>query len=173
MESCPICHIFIQDWFTQPLSPQHTIYKDIHPKRLVRILPEITPIFIRFIKDLTFYDLTGIFFAIERILMDATMDMMFESKDVIDDLLLRLSWTSMTDHYIRKAPGDISLIEDIMKEACICKSSSNEKELIGYYLTNMIINMKEVHTCHVSSRPPEAPENTYISVSTVKDDLYD
>lgn len=173
MESCPICHIFIKDWFTQPLSPQHTLYKEIHPKRLLRILPQVAPIFISLIKDLTFYDLTGIFFAIERILMDATIDMLYEDKSVIDDMLLRLSWTSMTDHYIRKTPGDIGLIEYILKEACVCKS--NEKELIGYYLTNMIMNMKEVHACHVSIRSASSPSpgDTVISIPVEKDDLYD
>ena len=59
------------------------------------------------------------------------------------------------------------MIEDILKGACVCKR--NEKELIGYYLTNMIMNMKEVHEFHV---PPIA--NTCITiVSTEKDELYD
>jgi len=170
MESCPRCHIFIQDWFTQPLSPQHTLYGEIHPKRLLRVLPKIAPIFIRLIKGLTFYDITGVFFTIERILMNATMDLMFESKDVIDDMLLRLSWTSMTDHYIRKAPGEIGLIEDILKEAYVCKN--NEKELIGYYLTNMIMDIKDVHSSHGSIKSPSASaKDTYIIIQ--RDDLYD
>jgi len=167
MEKCPMCHIFIQDWFTQPVSPQETIYNEIHPKRLLGVLPEIAPIFIRLIKGLTAYDITGIFFTIEIILIDATVNVLFDTKDVVNDMLLRLSWTSMADHYIKKAPGEIQMIEDILKEACVCKRS--EKELIGYYLTNMIMNMKEVHACHV---PPIA--NSCITiVSTEKDELYD
>jgi len=176
-----MCHVFIQDWFTQPFSPQHTLFKEIHPKRLLRVMPEVAPIFIRFIKDLTFYDLTGIFFVVERILIDATVNLMFEPKEVVDDLLVRLSWTTMTDHYIGKAPGEIRLIEDILKEACVCKL--NEKELIGYYLTNMIMSMKEVHSCHVnlstpgaSHSPVASPAHTYITIgigATEKDDLYD
>lgn len=170
MESCPKCHIFIQDWFTQPFSPDHTLYGEIHHKRLLRVLPEVAPIFIRFIKGLTFYDVTGVFFAIERILIDATTNLIFETRDVIDDKLVRLSWTSMTDHYILKAPGEIRMIEDILKEACVYKNNdSDKKELIGYYLTNMIMNMKEVHSFHVS---PIA--NTCITIgSTEKDELYD
>jgi hypothetical protein len=173
METCPMCHVFIQDWFSQPLSPTHTLYKEIHPKRLDRVLPQITPIFIRFIKGLTFYDLTGVFFTIERILIDATLNLMFEPKHVVDDLLLRLSWTAMTDHYIGKDASEIRLIEDILKESCVCKS--NEKELIGYYLTNMIMNMKEVHSSHVSIRSPsvEAAKDTYITIGPTHDDLYD
>ena len=174
MESCPKCHIFIQDWFTQPFSPDHTLYNEIHSKSLLRVLPEVAPIFIRFIKGLTFYDTEGIFVAIERILIDATSDVLFHTKDVVDDMLLRLSWTSMADHYIKKVPGEIQLIESILKDSCVCKQG--EKELIGYYLTNMIINMKEVHECHV---PPQAsplslPGNTCITIgSTEKDELYD
>lgn len=174
MDTCSRCHIFIQDWFTQPVSPQEIIYSEIHPKRLLRVLPEVAPIFIRLIKGLTSYDITGIFFTIEVILIDATVNVLFDTKDVVDDMLLRLSWTSMTDHYIKKAPAEIQMIEDILKGACVCKR--NEKELIGYYLTNMIMNMKEVHGFHV---PPQAsplslPDNTCITiVSTEKDELYD
>ena len=178
METCPICRVFIQDWFTQPLSPKHTLYGEIHPKRLNRVLPEIAPIFIRFIKGLTFYDITGVFFAIERKLIDATMDMLYEDKHVIDDKLLRLSWTVMADHYINKDAGEIRLIEDILKGASVCKS--NEKELIGYYLTNMIVEMKEVHSSHVKPLTPSPPgassassEETVISIPVEKDDLYD
>jgi hypothetical protein len=162
MDTCSRCHIFIQDWFTQPFSPDHTLYNEIHPKRLLRVLPEIASIFIRFIKGLTFYDIEGIFVVIERILIDATVNVLFHTKDVVDDMLVRLSWTSMTDHYILKAPGEIGMIEDILKEACVCKQG--EKELIGYYLTNMIINLKEVHACHVPSTPLSLPDNNYITV---------
>ena len=168
-----MCHVFIQDWFSQPLSPAHTLYREIHPKRLLRVLPEVAPIFIRFVKSLTFYDLTGIFFTIEKTLINAAANLMFESKDFVDDFLLRLSWTTMTDHYIGKDAGEIRLIEDILKEACVCKS--NEKELIGYYLTNMIMNMKEVHSCHVSIGSPsvEPSKDTYITIGPTHDDLYD
>lgn len=180
MESCPKCYIFIQDWFTQPLSPKHTLYKEIHPKRLLRVLPELAPIFIRFIKDLTFYDITGVFFKIEGILLNATADILYEPKEVIDDKLLRLSWTTMTDHYIRKDAGEILLIEDILKGASVCKG--NEKELIGYYLTSMIVEMKEVHSSHINPlTPPEsspslgASGNSYITIGigSTRDDLYD
>jgi hypothetical protein len=175
METCPICRIFIEDWFTQPLSPQHTLYGDIHAKRLNRVLPDVAPIFIRFIKGLTFYDITGVFFTIERKLIDATMDMLYEDKNVIDDKLLRLSWTVMTDHYIAKDAGEIRLIENILREACVCKT--NEKELIGYYLTNMIVEMKDVHSSHVSKNevPEPASTDTYITIGigANRDELYD
>jgi hypothetical protein len=170
METCQICRIFIQDWFTQPLSPQHTLFKEIHPKRLLRVLPQLAPIFIRFINGLTFYDITGVFFAIERKLIDATMDMLYEDKAVIDDKLVRLSWTTMTDHYIRKDAGEILLIENILTEACVCKG--NEKELIGYYLTNMIVERKEVHSSHVSIKSPSATD-TFITIGATRDELYD
>ena len=175
METCPICRIFIEDWFTQPLSPQHTLYREIHPKRLNRVLSEIAPIFIRFMKGLTFYDITGVFFTIERKLIDATMEMLYEDKHVIDDKLLRLSWTVMTDHYITKDASEIRLIENILREACVCKT--NEKELIGYYLTSMIVEMKDVHSSHVSNKevPEPASTDTYITIGigANRDELYD
>lgn len=171
-----MCYVFIQDWFSQPLSPAHTLYREIHPKRLLRVLPEVAPIFIRFIKGLTFYDITGIFFTIEKTLINAAANLMFEPKDFVDDFLLRLSWTTMADHYIGKNANEIRLIEDILTESYVCKG--NQKELIGYYLTDMIVNMKEVHACHVSIRSPPINEalaatDTFITIGPTHDDLYD
>lgn len=175
METCRMCHIFVQDWFTQPFSPDHALYDEIHPKRLLRVLPKVAPIFIRFIKDLTYYDIDGIFTSIERILINATTYMIFEPKEVVDSNLARLSWISMADHYIGKAPDDIRMIEGILKDSCVCKKG--EKELIGYYLTSMIMTLKEVHSCHVSIRsassPSPSPGDTVISIPVEKDDLYD
>lgn len=174
-----MCRVFIQDWFTQPLSPQHSLYGEIHPKRLLRVLPEVAPIFIRFIKGLTYYDIDGIFTTIERILINATAYMIFEPKEVVNNNLLRLSWISMVDHYIGKAPDDIRMIEDILKDSYVCKKgSSNEKELIGYYLTSMIMTLKELHSCHVSIRAAPSAGDTYITfgigsnITLEKDDLY-
>jgi len=164
-----MCSVFIQDWFTQPLSPQHLIYDQIHPKRLLRVLPEVAPIFIRFIKSLTYYEIEGIFTTIERILINATAYMIFEPKEVVDANLARLSWISMADHYIGKDPDEIRMIEAILKDSYVCKNG--EKELIGYYLTNMIMTLKEVHSCHVSIKAPSG--DTVISIPVEKDDLYD
>lgn len=176
METCPLCRVFIQDWFTQPFSPQHLIYGQIHPKRLLRVLPEIAPIFIRFIKSLTNYDIDGIFILIERILINATAYMIFEPKEVVDSNLARLSWISMADHYNGKDPDEIRMIESILKDSYVCKNNS-EKELIGYYLTNMILSLKEVHSCHVSIKnappsPSPSPGDTVISIPVEKEDLY-
>jgi len=170
-----MCRIFIQDWFTQPLSPQHLIYGQIHPKRLLRVLPEVAPIFIRFIKSLTYYEIEGIFTTIERILINATAYMIFEPKEVVDANLARLSWICMADHYIGKDPDEIRMIEAILKDSYVCKNG--EKELIGYYLTDMIMTLKEVHSCHVSIKiaplSPSPPSDNYITISPIeKDDLY-
>jgi hypothetical protein len=52
-----------------------------------------------------------------------------------------------------------------------------EKELIGYYLTNMIVEMKDVHSSHVSKKevPEAASTDTYITIGigANRDELYD
>lgn len=146
MDTCKRCNTFLQDWFTQPFSPKEVLYNDIHPKRLLQVLPYITPIFIRLIKDMTYYDMHGIFLTIEGIRLNATVDILFETREVIQKKLMMLSWSCMTEHYSGKAAGEIQIIEDILKDACVCKGC--EKELIGYYLTNMIHCLKDIHSSH-------------------------
>lgn len=146
MDTCKRCKVFLEDWFTQPFSPKEILYTHIHPKRLLRVLPHIAPIFIRLIKDLTYYDMYGIFLQIEGIRLNATVDILFEPQEVIQKSLLMLSWCCMTDHYVGKAPGEIHIIEDILKDASVCRGY--EKELIGYYLTNMIHCLKDIHSSH-------------------------
>ena len=148
-----MCQVFIQDWFTQPISPKDHIYQKIHHKRLLRVLPTIAPIFIRLIKSFTYYDITGVFFAMEGILLNAHADILFEPKDVVEKKLLAISWICMANHYIGKMPDEIRFIEDILKDACVCKEG--ETELIGYYLKNMIMNLKDVHSSHV--KPTDKP----------------
>ena len=98
MDDCVKCKLFIHDWFTQPLSPKEHLYEEIHPKRLERVLPRIAPIFIRLIKDLTYYDLNGIFIKIDGLILHTTAEIIFEPEDIIRKTLLTPSWTSMTDH---------------------------------------------------------------------------
>jgi hypothetical protein len=158
MDTCVKCKLFLNDWFTQPFSPRNLLYNDIHHKRLLKVLPSISAIFIHLIKDLTYYDLNGIFTTIEGILIHASTDILFEPKHVVESTLLKISWNCMAEHYLGKAPNEIGYIQDILKDAFVCKNG-NENELIGYYLTSMITNLKEVHSCHVS--PPIQKDTSY------------
>jgi len=135
-DPCAICHDYIHDYMTRPMRPDELLFKDVHHRRLQKIIPECIRIFERFFARLSDFEFSVAAFIIEKDVGD----------EKEEDVIKKTSWRSMTKWFIM-LNSDYELIKCLIHENCISKKAD---ELLGFWLSELFI-VKEIHMEH--SRP--------------------
>jgi hypothetical protein len=146
---CEKCQGFMEDWFSQPLSPRDLLFNDVNRARLERIKPQIIPLFTTLIKKLTQYELQSISFNIECNKIQKSTEMLYEQEAAMNIYLQKYTWRIMTEQCLSKHPYPVSDIQEIIIENFVCKNDLH-KELIGFYITALVNLIPEVHGCHIN-----------------------
>jgi len=131
---CKMCSIYIYDLLRVPIRNDELLYDYIKQKRLSRILPEITSMFIRLFQNMSDIDYSIAKFMC--IVEDASMDE--------DDIKL-LKWRALA-RWFSLVDSDFGLIEILLQEHGVC-SHTYINDLIGYFLERLFLT-QQVHKEH-------------------------
>ena len=131
-----MCSIFICDYLQVPIRNDEILYEYINQKRLARILPEITGIFMKL-----FIGMSDVHYSIARFMCMVEGGLL----DKDEDELQIIKWKSMARWY-SLVDTDFGLIEILLQEHCVCKTEYIS-EVIGYYLDRLFC-VKDVHRDH-------------------------
>lgn len=115
------------------MRPDDILFKEVHSKRLQKIVPELILIFERFFARLSDFEFSVAAFIVEKDVGD--------EKDVA--ALTLCSYRSMAK-WFKMLDNDYGLAKVLIYENCITK---NPNELIGYWLSELFI-IKEIHMEH-------------------------
>jgi len=133
--ACSICHSYIYDYMMLPMRPDNILFKQVHAKRLQKIIPDLVVIFERFFAKLSDFEFSVAAFIVEK---DAVSE---------DENELSLSaYRSMAKWF--KMNNDYGLAKVLIYENCITK---NPNELIGFWLSELFV-VKEIHMEHSKSQ---------------------
>lgn len=147
---CAKCQSFIEDWFSQPLSPKDLLFDDVHRNRLRRVIPDLIPLFITLLKKLTVKDLESMSFTIDYNRIEQMAEMLFDKEEDVNKSLNKYSWRLLINLCISKDPYPLNDIQDILVDNFVCKNGLH-KELIGFYLATLVNIIPEVHGCHLTA----------------------
>ena len=134
-DSCSMCYGYIHDYMNRPMRPDDLLYKDVHGKRLRKIIPECILIFERFFKHLSEFD-----FSVAALLIDNDA---IQSLETDETILKRLAYRSM-GKWFKMLNNDYELTKMLIYENCITKEAD---ELIGFWLSELFV-IKEIHMEH-------------------------
>jgi len=151
--TCGTCKAYIHDYMNRPMRPDNLLFKDVHAKRLQKVIPDFIEIFERFFSRLSEFE-----FSVAACIIDTDADALLE-KD--ENVLKRCAWRSMAK-WFKMLNKDYGLAKVLIHENCITKKP---KELIGYWLSELFV-VKEIHMEH--SRPKV---NTMF-IEVEEDELY-
>jgi hypothetical protein len=148
------------------MRPDHLLFKDVHQKRVLKVIPEFITMFQRFFGCISDFQLSVAACIVET---DACTSL---EKD--ETVLKRISWISMAKWFKMLTP-DYDLANVLIHENCITRVPD---ELIGYWLADLFI-VKEIHVEH-SRRIVEVQEVVEVqglvdfqeSIEVLEDDLY-
>lgn len=140
---------FIRDFLSQPISPKDKhLYLNIHHKRLLRVIPSISEIIENFIQKMCKYHMITILTKIEENIKELSAELIFHKKEVRINRIKINSWNLMLLLCKYNNSSEIEYIDIILKENCVCKNGF-ENELIGYYLLNIMTQVKEIYDSHI------------------------
>ena len=145
MSSCPICYSYIHDYMNRPMRPDNVLFKEVHQKRVQKIIPEFIVIFERFFARLSDFEFSVAAFIVEK---DA---------DHQDENTLKLSSYRSMAKWFKMLDNDYGLAKVLIYENCITK---NPNELIGYWLSELFI-VKEIHMEHSRAKPDTNIDELY------------
>jgi hypothetical protein len=146
---CNKCQGFIEDWFSQPLSPKDLLFNDVHRARLKKVIPELIPLFITLIKKLTINELESMSFKIDCNRIQKMAELLYDKEEDVNNSLNKYSWHLLTDLCMTKHPYPVTDIQDVLIDNCVCKNDLH-KELIGFYVAALVNLIPEVHGCHLT-----------------------
>jgi hypothetical protein len=129
-----MCSIYIYDLLQVPIRNDELLYDYIKQKRLSRILPEITSMFIRLFKNMSDIDYSIAKFMC--IVEDTSLD---------DDDIIILKWRALA-RWFSLVDSDFGLIEILLQEHGVC-SHTYMNDLIGYFLERLFLT-QQVHKEH-------------------------
>ncbi len=131
---CKMCSIYIYDLLRVPIRKDELLYEYIKQKRLSRILPEMTSMFIRLFKNMTDIDYSI-----------ANFMCMVEDTSLDDDDIIILKWRALA-RWFSLVDSDFGLIEILLQEHGVC-NHKYMNDLIGYFLERLFLT-QHVHKEH-------------------------
>jgi hypothetical protein len=131
--TCAICHDYIHDYMNRPMRPDDLLFKEVHGKRLQKIIPEFIVIFERFFARLSDFEFSVAAFIVEK-----------DAGDEKDEAAIKLSAYRSMAKWFKMLDNDYGLAKVLIYENCITK---NPNELIGYWLSELFV-VKEIHMEH-------------------------
>ena len=148
-----MCSVYIYDILRVPIRFDEILYEYVKQKRLARILPEFTGIFMKL-----FGGMEDIHYSIANFMCMSDTNVLDKDEDEIQIL----KWKSMAK-WFRLVNNDYGLIEILLQEHCVC---DNEyiSEVIGYFLERLFC-VRSVHKEH--SNPLQIQGNISVYTDSV------
>lgn len=160
------CKQFIGDFLSQPISPKDkALYSNINHKRLLHIIPTISEIIESFICKMSKEDMKIILSKIEANIYELTEELIFYTKQARLRRIKIHSWNLSTALCKYNNPSEIEYINIILKENYVCKNGF-ENELIGYYLLNVMTQVKEIYDSYSSTDKKTLEEDDTVPLIT-------